>query len=186
MQTERVIVSGVSGRYASALFELALERGVLDSVAAELESLAAMMADSPDLTRLIRSPIYGRDAQNAGLQAILKQAGMSVLLQNFLGVVIDNRRLFVLAEMIEGFGRLLAERRGEIAAEVISAFPLTAEQMSNLEQRLHENLGRSVRMTTNIDEDLLGGLIVKVGSIMIDSSLATKIRNLETAMKEVG
>jgi len=179
-------VSGIAGRYATALFELAVSEKRLDETAAELDQLRVMLTDSADLDRLVRSPVISRDDQGKAMEIITERAGMSALVRRFVGVVAQNRRLFALRDMISAFGQLLAEHRGEVVAEVTSARALNDSQVAALKASLAQGLGRDVSVETGVDEDLIGGLVVKVGSRMIDSSLRTKLQNIKFAMKEVG
>lgn len=186
MEGEDQTVSGMAGRYAAALFELALEAGELDTVADDLDGFSAMMDESEDLNRLVRSPVFAREDQLQAMDAVLKQAGACNLVANFIGLVTQNRRLFAIDDMITGFRALLARHRGEVAAEVISAEPLAAAQTKALAAALKEQLGREAKIEARVDPELLGGLVVRVGSRMIDTSLRTKLNNLRIAMKEVG
>lgn len=177
-------VSGVAGRYATALFELAEAQGALDAVAGDLESIAKMLNESGDLTRLVRSPIFSAEEQSRAFGAVLDKAGASGLVKNFVGLVIRNRRLFALPGMIGAYTTLLAQKRGEMTADVLSAHPLQAAQIDSLKAALKAATGRDVRIVTKVDAALLGGLVVTVGSRMIDSSLRTKLNSLKIAMKE--
>ena len=177
-------VSGVAGRYATALFELAEAQNALDAVAADLGSIGTMLNESEDLTRLVRSPLFSADEQGRAFAAVLDKAGISGLVKNFVGLVIANRRLFALPDMIRSYNAILAEKRGEMTADVTSAHPLGDQQVESLKAALKSATGRDVRINTKVDAGLLGGLIVKVGSRMIDSSLRTKLNSLKIAMKE--
>lgn len=177
-------VSGVAGRYATALFELAEAQSALDAVAADLASITAMLNVSEDLKRLVRSPVFGAEEQGRAFAAILDKAGVSGLVKNFVGLVIQNRRLFALPEMIAAYTSILASKRGEMTADVTSAHPLGDQQVESLKAALKSATGRDVMINTKVDAALLGGLIVKVGSRMIDSSLRTKLNSLKIAMKE--
>lgn len=178
-------VSGLAGRYVAALFDLADEQKALDQVAGDLTALRALIDESADLRRLMGSPLYGRDQQVKAMGAVLAKAGVSELTRKFVLVVAQNRRLFALRGMIEGFLAELARRRGEITAKVTVARPLTAEQEKRLEETLRGAVGGKVRIDTKIDESLIGGLIVQVGSRMVDGSLKTKLQKLQNAMKGV-
>ncbi len=178
--------TGLSGRYATALFELADEQKALDQVAGDLSSVGAMLDESDDLRRLIRSPVVSKGDQQKAIQALLDAAGISELTRNFIGVVIDNRRLFALPGMIKGYLALLARARGEATAEVVSAKPLTDAQQSAIVESLRKAVGTKVAIEAKVDESLLGGLVVKVGSRMVDTSLKTKLSQLRLAMKGVG
>jgi len=179
-------VSGLAGRYATALFELAEADKQLDQVADDLATIQAMLDESSDLHRLIRSPVVSRENQSKGMAAVLENAGIGDLTKNFVGVVADNRRLFALPGMLKGFQALLADRRGETTAEVISAKELSDTQMKALGESLKKATGSKVSIDAQVDEELLGGLIVKVGSLMVDSSLRTKLTQLRFAMKGMG
>jgi F-type H+-transporting ATPase subunit delta len=183
LASEATGVSGLADRYAAALFELADERRALDAVAEDLRQLRAMLAASSDLTRLVRSPILSREAQGKAIAALAEEAQLSQLVRDFLGVVARNRRLFAVPAMIGGFLRKLAERRGEVTAEVTAAQPLSEAQLEALTEQLRRSLGRRVAVEIRVDPALIGGLIVKVGSRMIDASLASKLRRLQLAMK---
>lgn len=186
MSDQDSFVAGVSGRYATALFGLATDGGAIDAVAADLENLSAMIERSSDLRSLIRNPLLGRDDQTKGIVAVAERAKFNILTRNFLGLVASKRRLFFLSRMIRDFSRLVSVARGEVDAEVASAVPLTPSQLAAVKKALVEAVGQEVILRTTVDESLLGGLIAKVGSRMIDNSLRTKIQNLKVAMKEVG
>ncbi len=176
-------VSGVAGRYAVALFDLAEEQKKLDEVAADLAGIRSMLAESADLRRLVASPVISRDEQGRALSAVLKQAGITDLTQQFVGVVARNRRLFALDAMCVAYRDLLSGRRGEVTAEVTTAHAMTDAQRSSLEQELRTAMGSKVSLDARVDASLLGGMIVKVGSRMVDSSLRTKLQRLELALK---
>ena len=186
LASEATGVSGLAERYAAALFELADERRDLDTVAADLRQLRAMLHDSADLSRLVRSPILTRSEQGKAVEAIAERAGLSALVRDFLAVVARNRRLFAVPAMIEAFLTKLAERRGEITAEVTVAQPLTEAQLGSLGEQLRRSAGRRVSVEVRVDPALLGGLVVKLGSRMIDASLSSKLRRLQLAMKAAG
>lgn len=175
----------MAGRYATALFDLALETGSADTVAADLKSFESMLQASPDLKRLVRSPVFTADDQSRAVEAILSKAGVSVTTLNFFKLIARNRRLFAVEDMIRGFRGLLARHRNEVSAQVTSATPLNDTQLAQLRDTLKSSVGRDVQMSTKIDPAILGGLVVKIGSRMIDSSLKTKLNNLKFAMKEV-
>lgn len=177
---------GLAARYAAALFELADEKKQLDQVAADLSSLKALVLDSADLRRLIHSPVLARGDQARAMQAVLEGAGASDLVRRFVGLVAQNRRLFVLADMIEAYLSQLAARRGEMTAEVVSARPLTDAQRDAVAEALRKSVGGKVAVDARVDPTLIGGLVVKVGSRLIDSSLRTKLQRLQLAMKGVG
>ncbi|WP_421693277.1 F0F1 ATP synthase subunit delta [Aestuariivirga sp.] len=176
-------VSGVPGRYASALFELASEEKATEEVSRQLNQFAAALDQSADLTRLVRSPVFSSEDQVAALTAVAAQIGTTGATLNFLKLVARNRRLSALPEMIKAYATLLANSKGEVAGEVTSAEPLSATQLSDLKAALKSSLGRDVLLTTRVDSSILGGLIVKVGSRMMDNSLKTKLQSLKIAMK---
>jgi F-type H+-transporting ATPase subunit delta len=178
--------ASMAGRYAAALFELAKEQGQLAQVEADLKSFQAMLDESEDLRRLVRSPVISADEQAKALSAILGKAGISALSTNFFRLIARNRRLFAVADMLKDFRTLLAVERGEVSADVASAHPLTPDQMTALKDALRAQVGKDVQINTRVDPNLLGGLIVKLGSRMIDSSLRTKLNNLKVAMKGIG
>ncbi|WP_341705298.1 F0F1 ATP synthase subunit delta [Ferrovibrio sp.] len=185
MAQETSLVSGIAGRYATALFDLAREAGQLDAVARDLDMLAARLADSADLVRLVRSPVFGRDEQARAIAAVAEKAGCTDLVRRFLGVAAANRRLFVLADMIAAFRALLSHHRGEAVAEVVSAVPLDDAQLAQLKSALSSEAAGNVVIKASVDPDLIGGLVVKLGSRMIDASIRSKLNNLKTAMKGV-
>jgi F-type H+-transporting ATPase subunit delta len=178
--------TGLAGRYATALFELAEYDKQLDEVAGDLQTLGAMVADSEDLARLIKSPVVSRDDQVSAMDAVAEAAGFSTLTKNFIGVVAENRRLFALGSMIKAYQTLLATSRGEVNAEVVSAKALSAEQVSAVEDALKQAIGSKVQVEQRVDETLLGGLVVRVGSRMVDNSLKTKLQKMRLAMKGIG
>ena len=186
MASEAAGVSGLSERYAKALFELADDRKALDEVADDLRALRGLLDESADFRRLIRSPVLTRAEQAKAVAAVAEKAGFSQLTRNFLGVAARNRRLFVLPAVIVGFLKELAERRGEVTAEVTAAKPLTPAQTEAVNEQLRKAVGRKVAVDLRVDPSLLGGLVVKVGSRMIDSSLRTKLNNLKVVMRGIG
>jgi F-type H+-transporting ATPase subunit delta len=173
----------LAGRYAVALFELAQEQDELDRVAGDLHRLREMLAESADLARLIRSPVLSRDDQARALTALGQRAEFAPLTRQFLALLAHNRRLFALPEVIAAYDRLLAEQRGEVGAEVVSAVALSPEQLESVRQQLAAAVGQTVKLSTTVDRGLLGGLVVRVGSRMIDASIRTKLQQLERAMK---
>jgi F-type H+-transporting ATPase subunit delta len=179
-------ISGVAERYARSLFDLAAEANSVPAVEADLASFETMLGDSADLDRLIKSPVFSSDDQFKAISAILDKAGISGLAANFLRVVAGNRRLFAVPAMIAAFRRIAAEARGEASAEVTVAHALTAEQEQELKGALKAIAGKDVTLSVSVDPSLLGGLIVKMGSRQIDTSLKTKLNSLKLALKEVG
>ena len=183
MASEATGVSGLAERYAAALFDLADERRMLDQVASDLRQLRAMLVASPDLARLVRSPILTRAEQGKAIAALAERAGFSPLVRDFLAVVAKNRRLFAVPAMIEAYLRNLAERRGEVTAEVSAAQPLSEPQLAQLSEQLRRSVGRRVSVDVRVDPGLIGGMIVKLGSRMIDGSIKSKLQRLQLAMK---
>ncbi len=179
-------LSGLAGRYALALLELADEQKQLDSVADDLRALQALIAESDDLRKLMRSPLYGRDDQAGAMAAILEKAGAQDLTRRFVQVLAYNRRLFVLPDAIEVFLGELARRRGEITAHVSSAIELSDEHRDALTESLRKAMGGKIRLETKVDPGLIGGLVVRVGSRMIDNSLRSKLQRLQLTMKGAG
>lgn len=186
MASEGATGGGLAGRYASALFELADEQKALDQVAEELKALKGVIAESQDLRDFIRSPLYGREDQGKVMAAILDKAAAGELTRRFVLVVAHNRRLFALPQMIDAFLAELARRRGEVTAQVVAAHDLSDTQKNALLTALRQAIGSKVQMDLRIDQGLIGGLVVKVGSRMIDTSLRSKLKRLELAMKGAG
>jgi F-type H+-transporting ATPase subunit delta len=178
--------SGVAERYATALFDLANDRRVQKAVEADLDNVQVMVDTSADLKRLIASPVFSADDQQRALAAVLDRAGVAGLAANLIKVMAANRRVFALPAVIAAFKRLAARQRGEVSAEVTSAEPLSDGQVADLKAALKASLGKDVTLISRVDQSLIGGLIVKVGSRMIDDSLRTKLSSLRLAMKEVG
>ena len=169
-----------------ALYELADEGKVLDDVASDLSAMRQLLSDSPDFARLIRSPVLTRADQSRGILAVADKAGANPLTAKFLGVLAANRRLFAMPRMIDAYLAELARRRGEVAAQVASAVPLSEEQVAAVTEALRKVVGQKVTVDLTVDPSLIGGLIVRVGSRMIDSSLRTKLQRLQLAMKGIG
>lgn len=184
MASEETIVSGVAGRYATALFELADEAGALDAVASDMMQLAGLVRANPDLARVVKSPLYSRDDQARALDAIAERLGASPLTRKFLGLLAQKRRLFALLDIAAAYDALLSAKRGEIKAKVTSALPLRDHEALAISDILRVAFRRDVKLENAVDPRILGGLIVKVGSRMIDSSLATKLDRLKLAMKQ--
>ena len=179
------LTSELAERYATALFDLARERSSLDRVNADLESLRAMIGESADLRRVIGSPVLTREQQGQAVEALAERAGFDDLTRRFLGVVAEHRRLFALPAVIDAFQAMVAEHRGEVTAEMTSAVPLTEEQLGAVREALGRYVGRAVKLVTNVDPGLLGGLVVRVGSRMVDASLRRRLQQLEHVMKGV-
>jgi len=181
------IVSGVAGRYASALFSLAKDNRETESVAAALASFDSLVAESPDLQRLVRSPVFSAGDQLKALSALLERAGISGIAANFIKLVAAKRRLFAIRDMIADYGKLNDGFKGVARAEVTSAAPLTDSNIAALKDALRgASGGKDVELTTKVDPAIIGGLIVKLGSRMVDGSLKTKLNAIRTRMKEVG
>jgi F-type H+-transporting ATPase subunit delta len=181
--SENISVAGLAGRYATALFELADEAKALDSVAGDLARIRGLIEGSPDMARFVRSPVFSRDEQGRAIAAVLDRLGVSPLTRNFMGLLAQKRRLFAFLGIAAAFDTLVAARKGETAAAVVSAKPLSPAQRAALQAALKSSIKREIRMTESVDPSLLGGLIVKVGSRQIDSSLKSKLARLERAMK---
>ena len=179
------IISGMAGRYANALFELALDNKAVDSVKAELDQFDALLAESADLNRLVRSPAFGADEQLKALSAVLAKADIEGLAANFLRVITTNRRLFAVRDMIRAFRALVARHKGEVTAQVTIAEKLNDNNLEALKSALKSVTGgKDIDLDVKIDPTIIGGLIVKVGSRMVDSSLRTKLNSIKFAMKE--
>jgi F-type H+-transporting ATPase subunit delta len=178
--------SGVAGRYATALFELALEQRALDQVAVDLDRFNEALDAFDDLLRLVKSPVFSAEEQGRALAAILKELKIEGLTRNFLLLAAKNRRLFATPDMIRAFRAMLARHRGEMSATVTAAAKLTESQVTALRQALKAALGKEIMLDERVDAGLLGGLVVKIGSRMVDTSLRTKLNSLKVAMKEVG
>ena len=185
MATDDPILASVAGRYASALFERAKDDGKLAEVERDVAGLQRACDESEDLRRLVRSPVIASDEQMKALSAIAAKAGVGPLTANLLKLVVKNRRLFILPDILKAFRSILGRHRGEVTAEVTSALPLKDTQLTQLKDTLRIEVGKDVNVITKVDPALLGGLVVKIGSRMIDSSLRTKLDTLKTRMKEV-
>ena len=187
MAKEESIVSGMAGRYAQALYQLAAEQGATDKVAADLKSFAALIAESEDMARFVRSPVFSTEEQVKALNAILARAGISGISANFIKLVATKRRLFAVADMIADFGKLHDAARGVTRAQVTVAEPLSAQHLEELKTALAQvSGGRSVDIAVKVDPAIIGGLVVKLGSRMVDGSLKTKLNSIRSRMKEVG
>lgn len=183
-QTEDRIVGGVAGRYATALIELAREASAVDQVGIELDQLGTLIRESDDLRRLVRSPVLGADEQLSAISAILDRIGLAGLTVNFVKLVTHNRRLFALPDMITAYRALVAREKGEVTAEVTVAEALADRHVAALKDALRSATGKDVELNVHVNPAILGGLIVKLGSRMIDTSLKTKLQSLRHAMKE--
>ena len=176
----------IAERYATALFDLADAQGALDQVAGDLKTLKVLLHESADLRRLIESPVLSRREQGGAVAALAVKAGFAQATTNFLGLAAKNRRLFTLPGIIDAYLRRLASRRGEVSAQVETAVPLSQAQIDSLTSTLKTAFGGNVAIDVAVDPALLGGLVVRVGSRMVDSSLKTKLQHLKLAMKGVG
>lgn len=183
MATDEPLMASVAGRYASALFELASETKQAAEVEKDLQTFQALLDESADFSRMVRSPVIPADEQSKALAAILGKAGVGALTQNFIKLIAKNRRLFAVADMIKAFRAIAAKARGEVSAEVASAVALSDAQVQALKETLKASVGKDVTLAAKVDPSLLGGLVVKMGSRMIDSSLKTKLANMRVALK---
>ncbi|WOH82036.1 F0F1 ATP synthase subunit delta [Bradyrhizobium sp. BEA-2-5] len=186
MAAEDTSVSGVSGRYATALFELARDEQSVDQVRADLDKFDALLNESADLKRLVRSPVFAADAQLKALSAVLAKAGIAGISANLLKVLTANRRLFVVADVIRGYRALVAKFKGEATAEVTVAEQLSDKNLDALKVALKSVTGKDVALNVKVDPSIIGGLVVKLGSRMVDGSLRTKLNSIKHAMKEAG
>ena len=186
MAAAEPIVSGMAGRYATALFDLAQEANAIDAVKADLERFDTLVAESADLNRLVRSPVFSADEQLNALSAVLDKAGIGGLTAKFLKLITTNRRLFAVHAMARAFRELVAEHKGEATAEVTVAERLKDEHLDALRSALKSVSGKDVDLKVKVDPAIIGGLVVKLGSRMVDTSLRTKLNSLKIAMKEVG
>jgi F-type H+-transporting ATPase subunit delta len=181
---EEPLVSGMAGRYATALFELAQEANAIDAVRTDLERFDALVAESADLDRLVRSPVFSADEQLHALTAVLQRADIGGLSAHFLKLATSNRRLFAVRDMVRGYRELVARQKGEATAEVTVAEALKDEHVAALKDALKAVSGKDVDLKIKVDPAIIGGLVVKLGSRMVDSSLRTKLNSIKHAMKE--
>ena len=186
MAGENPSVSGVSGRYATALFELARDERSIDQVKSDLDQFEAMLSESDDLKRLVRSPVFAAETQSKALSAVLEKAGISGISANFLKVLTANRRLFAVGEVIRAFRALVAKFKGEATADVTVAEKLSEKNLDALKTALKSVTGKDVSLNVKVDPSIIGGLVVKLGSRMVNSSLRTKLNSIKHAMKEAG
>ena len=177
---------GIAGRYAQALFELAKDEGALKALEADAEALQAALAASPELAEMIASPVVARAEQTDAMVAVAAKMGLSTLTTNTLALMGANRRLFVVSQLVADLQARIAVEKGEVTADVTSATKLSAAQAKKLAETLKAKVGKTVKLNTTVDETLIGGLIVKLGSTMIDTSVKAKLAALQNAMKEVG
>lgn len=183
MESTGGIQASLSGRYATALFELARDAKTIDAVEASLATVRQALAESSDFSALIGSPVVGRAAAGRAVAAVAAELRLDPTTTSFLGVLAENRRLRDLPAIIRAFRTLAAQHRGETTAEVTSAHPLTDDQVAALKQGLRQRIGRDVSVDLSVDPKLLGGLVVRIGSQMIDSSIRTRLNSLAHAMK---
>jgi F-type H+-transporting ATPase subunit delta len=180
------ISSGIASRYATAIFEISKENKSLERLEANVTDLAAALSESADLNALIGSPVLSRDDQAKAIAALAAKMKLMPVMTNGLGVMAEKRRLFVLPALLNELAALIADEKGEVTAEVASAKALTKAQSEKLAKTLAARVGKDVKINATVDEDLIGGLVVKVGSKMIDTSIRSKLNSLQNAMKEVG
>lgn len=183
MENSGGITASLQGRYASALYDLASEQASVTVVESDLEKLDQAILGSADLAALIRNPQIGRDAAAKAIDGVAGVLGLSPLTKNFLGVLAANRRLGALPQVVSAFHTIAAAARGEASAEVTSAHPLSASQIATLAEKLKARQGKDVKITAKVDPELLGGLVVRIGSTQIDSSIRTRLNTLANAMK---
>lgn len=185
MAGDAPLAPGMAGRYATALFELALERKALDAVTADLEAFDAMVMENPELSRLVHSPVFRAEIQAKALSALLEKAGIGGIAANFLKVVASNRRLFAVRPMVKAFRMLVAHYKGEATAQVTFAEKPSDQHLTAIKDALKAVTKKNVQIDTKIDPSIIGGLIVKLGSRMVDTSLRSKLNSIKHAMKEV-
>lgn len=183
MATDEPLMASVAGRYASALFELATEEGKAAEIESDLGKFQELCDESPDLVRMLRSPVINAEDQEKALAAVLTKAGLSGTTVNFFKLLAKNRRLFVATDVARDFKVLAARARGEVMAEVTAASPLSEAQVDELRSTLKSSVGKDVTLVQKIDPSILGGLVVKLGSRMIDSSLRTKLETMKLALR---
>jgi len=180
------ISAGIAGRYAAAVFSLAQEDDQLQALENDVDALESALSDSDDLRAMVMSPVYSRAQQQAAISAVAKKMDLSGAMANTLALMGSKRRLFVLPQLIAQLRSMIADEKGEVTAEIRTAQPLSDAQAEKLAKMLAKQVGKSVKIETTVDESLIGGLVVKVGSRMIDTSIRAKLANLQNAMKEVG
>ena len=186
MAEQNSVLTQIARPYAAALFDLSQSEGSVDAVESGLVEIQKLAGESDDFRRFLRSPVISADHKSSAVEAILARANINVTVANFVKVVARNGRLFALPAIIKAFQALAAEGRGEVTADVTSAAPLSSAQLKSLADTLKQKIGKTVTLTEHVDPSLIGGLQVKVGSQMIDSSLKTKLTAMKIAMKEVG
>jgi len=183
VETSGGIQASLAGRYASALFDLARGERQIDAVGRSLDGLASALVDSKDFSELVRSPLVSREDAGKAFAALGTELALDPITTNFLGVLAKNGRKAELRPIIRAFRRFAAEHRGETTAEIVTAYPLKDDQVAALKAQLRARAGRDVNLDTNVDPNILGGIVVKLGSQMIDSSIRTKLNRLASAMK---
>lgn len=177
---------GIAGRYAQALFEIAKDDGALAGLESDADALAEALKISPELAGMIASPVVVREEQAAAMAAVVAKMGLSAMTANTLALMAQKRRLFVLPQLIADLKSRIAIEKGEMTADVVSAAALSAAQTRKLVATLKASVGKDVKLNTSVDESLIGGIVVKLGSVMIDTSVKSKLAALQNAMKEVG
>ncbi|MDK3073724.1 F0F1 ATP synthase subunit delta [Sedimentitalea sp. JM2-8] len=180
------ISAGIAARYATAIFEIAQDNKNLDGLETSINDLAAALSESAELRSLIQSPLISRNEQESAISAIAKKMDLAPVLGQALALMAQKRRLFVVPQLVSALREQLADERGEVTAEVTSAKALTKAQTEKLAATLKERVGKTVTVNATVDESLIGGLVVKVGSKMIDTSIRSRLNSLQNAMKEVG
>jgi F-type H+-transporting ATPase subunit delta len=180
------ISTGIAARYAAALFDLSKEAGSLKALEADAAALGEAFAASPDLSAMVASPVVAREDQARAMAAIAAKLGLSALTTNTIALMASKRRLFVLPQLVTDLQARIAAEKGEVTADVVSATKLTAAQAKKLAETLKAKVGKTVKLNATVDESLIGGLIVKLGSTMIDTSVKARLAALQNAMKEVG
>ena len=180
------ISSGIAVRYAQAVFDLAQNQDQLDKLECDIQDLKKALAESSDLALLINSPVYSRDAQSRAILAIASKMQLTKTVCNTLGLMASKRRLFVVPSLLDRLSSLITEYKDELTAEVTSAKALTNAQAEKLSKMISARVGKTVKIITTVDENIIGGLVVKVGSKMIDTSIRSKLNSLQNVMKEVG
>lgn len=183
MEISGGITASLAGRYAAALYELASDQGAVAVVEADLQTLSTAIGESADLGELLRNPQITRDAAASAIDGVANYLGLAQLTRNFLGVLGGNRRLAALPDAIDAFVAIAAAQRGEVTADVTSAHPLDDGQIAQLAEKLAQSEGRTIKIRTSVDPEILGGLIVKIGSRQIDSSIRTRLNSLAQVLK---
>ncbi|MGZ9811204.1 F0F1 ATP synthase subunit delta [Pseudoroseicyclus sp. H15] len=184
MSESHSVSVGIAARYASAAYDLASEAGGIAALESDVDTLDTALEESADFSDLISSPIYSRDAQGKAITALASAMGLTETMRNVLGLMAAKRRLFVLPEFLDALRARIADEKGEVTAEVTSAQPLSEAQQTRLSETLAEKSGKTVKLKTSVDESLIGGMIVKLGSKMIDTSISSKLSSLQNSMKE--